>query len=178
MAGARGVRTVTIVFRDAGPDDAAALAELGARTFKETFGHLYTPDNLAAFLKNHSEERWRAELADPAYSVCVGEVDGRGVAYAKLTPPGLPFEPQGHPIELKQFYVLRDWQGSGAAQQLMAWVLNEARRRGAEELYLSVFTDNQRAQRFYARHGFEEVGRWTFMVGTHADEDIIMRRAL
>jgi ribosomal protein S18 acetylase RimI-like enzyme len=169
---------LTILLRNAGPGDAPALAELGSRSFKETFGHRYTPDNLAAFLNNHREEQWRSELADPACSVCIGEVDGQAVAYAKLTPPGLPFEPQGRPIELKQFYVLKDWQGSGAAQQLMDWVLDEARRRGAEELYLSVFTENQRAQRFYARYGFEEVGRWAFMVGTHADEDIIMRRAL
>jgi ribosomal protein S18 acetylase RimI-like enzyme len=178
MAGARGARGVTIVLRDARAGDATTLAELGRRSFKETFGHLYTADNLAAFLKNHSEEQWRSELADPAIAVCLGEADGQAVAYAKLTPPGLPFEPQGRPIELKQFYVLRDWQGSGAARQLMAWVLDEARRRGAEELYLSVFTDNPRAQRFYASYGFEEVGRWAFMVGTHADEDIIMRLAL
>jgi len=169
---------VTIVLRDARADDAAILAELGARSFKETFGHLYAPENLAAFLTNHKEEKWRSELADPGVAVCIGEVDGRAVAYAKLSPPGLPFEPQGHPIELKQFYVLKEWHGNGVAQQLMTWVLDEARRRGAEELYLSVFTGNQRAQRFYSRYGFEEVGRWAFMVGTHADEDIIMRLAL
>ena len=178
MARAGRVRGVTIVLRNARIGDAATLAELGARTFTETFGHLYTAENLAAFLNKHSEEKWRSELADPAVAVCIGEVDGQAVAYAKLTPPGLPFEPQGPAIELKQFYVLQEWHGRGAAQQLMAWVLDEARRRGAEDLYLSVFVDNQRAQRFYARYGFEEVGRWAFMVGTHADEDIIMRVAL
>ena len=169
---------MSIHFRAAVPADAAALAELGARSFTETFGHLYTPENLAAFLKGHSEEKWRSELADPAYAVRIGEADGRAVAYAKLTPPGLPFEPQGEAIELKQFYVLKDWQGSGAAHHLMQWVLDEAKRRGAQDLYLSVFTENARAQRFYARYGFEEVGRWKFMVGSHADEDIIMRKAL
>jgi RimJ/RimL family protein N-acetyltransferase len=60
----------------------------------------------------------------------------------------------------------------------MDWVLAEARRQGAEQLYLSVFTDNIRAQRFYARYGFEPVGTYAFMVGTHADEDIIMRARL
>lgn len=169
---------MSIHFRDAVAADAAVLAELGERSFTETFGHLYTPDNLAAFLANHSEERWREELDDRAYAVRIGEADGRAVAYAKLTPPGLPFEPQGKAIELKQFYVLRDWHGSGAAHQLMQWVVDEAKRRGAQDLYLSVFTGNARAQRFYARYGFEEVGRWKFMVGSHADEDVIMRRAL
>ena len=74
--------------------------------------------------------------------------------------------------------MLKPWQGAGLAPQMMDWVIAEARRRGAEEIYLSVFTDNIRAQRFYARYGFEAVGRYDFMVGTHADEDIIMRLQL
>jgi ribosomal protein S18 acetylase RimI-like enzyme len=60
----------------------------------------------------------------------------------------------------------------------MDWVVEEARARGAEQLYLSVFVDNVRAQRFYARYGFEPVGAYAFMVGSHADEDIIMRARL
>ena len=169
---------MTVVFRDAGPGDAATLAALGALTFTETFGHLYTPKNLAAFLASHSEARWRGELSDAAYAVRIGEADGRAVAYAKLGPPTLPFEPEGHPVELRQFYVLKDWHGVGAARELMDWAICEARRRGGEELYLSVFIDNHRARRFYQRYGFVAVGRYDFMVGSHADEDIVMRKTL
>ena len=165
-------------WRIAGPDDAASIAAIGRESFTETFGHLYTPANLAAFLANHNEENWRRELADPDFVVRVGEAEGRTGAYAKLGPPSLPFEAKGRAIELRQFYVLKPWHGTGAAQEMMAWVLDEARRRGAEELYLSVFIDNHRARRFYERYGFEPVGRYDFMVGTHADEDIIMRLRL
>jgi GNAT superfamily N-acetyltransferase len=167
-----------IRFRDAAPDDSATLAELGARTFTETFGHLYSPENLAAFRVNHSIDNWRRELGDTAFAVRIGEADGQAVAYAKLGPPSLPFEPRGNPIELRQLYLLKPWQGKGAAAEMMDWVLAEARRRGADELYLSVFTDNHRARRFYARYGFEEIGPYAFMVGTHADEDIVMRLGL
>jgi hypothetical protein len=41
-----------------------------------------------------------------------------------------------------------------------------------------VFVDNVRAQRFYARYGFQDVGRYAFMVGSHEDEDRLMRLAL
>lgn len=169
---------MAIVFRTAGPNDAEALAELGARSFTETFGHLYTPENLAAFLAGHSPERWRTELCDPAFAVRLGEADGTAVAYAKVGPPSLPFEPRGKPIELRQFYVLKPWQGSGAARELMQWALDEAHRRGADEIYLSVFIDNHRARRFYEGYGFLAVGRYDFMVGSHADEDIVMRLGL
>lgn len=158
--------------------DAAALADLGARTFTETFGHLYDPADLAAFLVSHSEENWRKELADPEFSVLIVEAGGEPVGYAKIGPPHLPFEPRGQAVELRQFYLLRPWQGQGIAEAMMRWVIDEAERRGGDDLYLSVFTENHRARRFYERWGFVPEGRYAFMVGNHADEDIVMRRPL
>lgn len=166
------------MWRDAGPEDAAALGAIGRQSFVETFGHLYSPENLATFLENHAEENWRRELADPLYAVRLGFVDGVNAAYMKLGPPSLPFTPPKDSIELRQFYILKAWQGAGLAPEMMDWVFAEARRRGAREIYLSVFTENHRARRFYDKQGFEAVGRYDFMVGTHADEDIVMRRVL
>ena len=60
----------------------------------------------------------------------------------------------------------------------MDWAIEETGRRGAEEIYLTVFIDNHRARRFYDRYGFEAVGRYDFMVGSQADHDIIMRKQL
>lgn len=166
---------MAITYRDATPADAPLMAEIGPRSFTETFGHLYSPENLAAFLVNHAEDKWLAELANPAFKVRLAEEDGAAVGFAKLGPPSLPFEVTGPTAELRQLYVLGPWQGAGVAKVLMDWVLEEARRRRAEWLYLSVFTDNHRARRFYACYGFEEVGPYAFMVGTHEDEDIIMK---
>jgi ribosomal protein S18 acetylase RimI-like enzyme len=169
---------MSMIFRDAAPGDAAALSALGRQTFTETFGHLYSPENLAAFLLNHAEERWAEDLRDPEMSVRVLEADGQLAAYAKVGPPTLPFEPQGPSAELRQFYVLKPWHGRGISDALMCWAIEEARRRRAEDLYLSVFVDNHRARRFYERHGFEFVGIYAFMVGSHADEDHVMRLRL
>jgi len=169
---------MTITYRDATPADAPLMADIGARSFAETFGHLYAPENLAAFLVNHSEENWRGELTDPRYSVRLAFEGETAIGFAKVGPPSLPFEVKGPTSELRQLYVLKPWHGAGVAPVLMDWVLAEARNRGAAELYLSVFIDNLRAQKFYARFGFEGVGRYDFMVGTHADEDIIMRLKL
>jgi GNAT superfamily N-acetyltransferase len=177
MADGRGLR-VTIAYRTAGPDDAATLAALGRATFVETFGHLYSPENLAAFLVNHSQDGWRAELSDAAFAVRLAEEAGRAAAYAKLGPPSLPFEVRRPCVELRQFYVLAQWHGRGVGRELMRWALAEARERGAEELYLSVFVDNRRARRFYEHYGFEVIGTYHFMVGTHADDDLIMRLVL
>jgi diamine N-acetyltransferase len=160
------------------PSDAATLAVLGAQTFTDTFGHLYQPEDLDTFLKSHAEERWAAELADPEFTILVVEADGAAVAYAKLGPPHLPFEPRGQAVELRQFYIVKHWQGRGLADDMMRWVIDEAEKRGGNDLYLSVFVDNHRARKFYERWGFVQEGRYAFMVGNHADEDIVMRRPL
>ena len=167
-----------IACRDATLADADALAALGAVTFSQTFGHLYDPADLALFLANHTPARWAAELGDRAFAVRVAELDGTMIGYAKLGPANLPFTPRSGAIELRQFYVLGPWQGAGVAAALIEWVIAAARSRAANALFLSVFTDNHRARRFYARHGFEPCGAYKFMVGTHADEDIVMRLAL
>ncbi|MGH8182305.1 MAG: hypothetical protein ACREPH_01440 [Rhodanobacteraceae bacterium] len=51
-------------------------------------------------------------------------------------------------------------------------------RAPAPELYLTVFDHSHRAKRFYARHGFREVGRCTFTLGAHIDNDRIGRKKL
>ena len=164
--------------RDASPADAPAVAELARRTFTDTFAHLYAPADLAAFLQGHSKADWRAILSDPDQAVRVAEADGVPVAYARIAPPTLPFDPRGPSLELKQFYLLASHHGTGLADRLMAWATAAARARGAADLYLSVFTGNPRARRFYERHGFEVVGSYQFTVGDHRDDEHIMRLAL
>ncbi|MGI8931624.1 MAG: GNAT family N-acetyltransferase [Sphingomicrobium sp.] len=169
---------MSVAYRTASASDAAALSELGARTFTATFGNLYQPDDLALFLKSHTREAWAKELADPAFAVRVAEFDGRMIGYAKLGPPHLPFEPRGEAAELRQLYVIEEYKGGGVARALIDWVIEQARARHADHLYLSVFTDNHRARRFYEKLGFEIEGTYAFMVGNHADEDIVMRLKL
>ncbi|MGS1016710.1 N-acetyltransferase family protein [Allosphingosinicella humi] len=167
-----------ITYRAAGAADAGALARLFRDSFVETFGHLYSRENLAAFLAGKSEADWAEELVDSAFAIRIAEELGEAVGYAKLGPPSLPFEPRGPTAELRQLYVLKPWHGAGIAHELMRWTIAEAKARGARDLVLSVYVDNHRARRFYDRYGFEFVGPYSFMVGDHADEDHVMRLKL
>lgn len=169
---------MAVTYRIATREDAEALAELGAQTFTDTFGHLYQPDDLEIFLQNHSTANWQKELTDPAFEVRIAERDGILVGYVKLGPPHLPFEPRGEASELRQLYVVEEMKGQGIAHELMGWVIERARDLGADYLYLSVFTENHRALRFYEKYDFEPEGTYAFMVGSHADEDIVMRLKL
>lgn len=164
-----------ISYRDIGPDDSAALADLHRRSFVETFGHLYEPEDLEAFLAGLDEAGFRAELLDGRHQVRFAEAGGEPVAFVKLGPITLPVEPVRPALEFRQLYVLKPWQGSGIAAALADWALAQARARGAEELYLSVFTGNHRAKAFYRRYGFAYVAPYKFMVGGQADEDEIWK---
>lgn len=178
MAGTGGVR-VTIAYRDATADDAAMLGRIFDTSFCDTFGHLYRAEDLEVFLSSSSVAEREAELRDPRFAYRIAEADGEPVGYVKLGPLAkLPVETDGRAMLLDQLYVLKAHQGAGIAHALMDWALDEARRRGAERLYLTVYVDNHRARRFYDRYGFEAVGRYDFMVGSHADEDIIMMKVL
>ncbi len=167
-----------IGYRDARGSDAAALHALFQTVFCNTFAHLYPPEDLQTFLSGVAVSDWEAQLNDPAFAVRIGEADGVPVGYVKLGPLKLDVETSVPSLLLDQLYVLPDHHGSGIARELMSWAMDKARRRGAGALYLTVYVDNHRARRFYDRYGFEEVGRYEFMVGNHADEDIIMRKAL
>jgi GNAT superfamily N-acetyltransferase len=169
---------MTITYRAASVADAGAIDAIFRTSFCDTFAHLYRPEDLAAFLSKFTPEAWAEELRDPGYAFRIAEDEREPVGYVKLGPSSLPVATDRPAIELRQLYVLSSHLGSGVGAALMDWAVAEARRRSVEELYLTVYTGNHRARRFYARYGFEEVGPYAFMVGEQPDEDIIMRLRL
>ena len=164
--------------RDATPADLPAIDHVFRHSFCDTFGHLYARHDLADFLADFTANAWREEFDDARYGFRVAEADGKIVGYVKIGPSALPVETDTQAMELRQLYIVKGYHGVGIAHALMDWAIGEATSRGATELYLTVYIDNHRARRFYDRYGFEPVGRYEFMVGSHADEDIIMRTRL
>ena len=166
---------MTISYRGGDPVDAAAIDRLFRTSFCDTFAHLYRPEDLEAFLSKFTLDAWAGELSDERYAFQVAEAGGQVIGFVKLGPPELPVEGKRPWIELRQLYIANEWRGAGAARELMDWALAEAKARGGVELYLTVYTENWRARRFYEKYGFVEVGPYAFMVGEQADEDLIMR---
>jgi diamine N-acetyltransferase len=167
-----------IDYRDARPDEGAVLGGIARATFIDTFGKLYKLDDLATFLAQGSDAAYAAELADPDIEVRFALTGGAPIGFCKISSLKLPATPQGRAAELRQLYIFPPWHGQGIADVLTEWAKDRARARGFDEIWLSVFTDNHRGRRFYARHGFEEIAPYHFMVGTQADEDIMCRARL
>lgn len=167
------------VLRAATPADIPALARLAQDTYVETFGELYRPEDLDAFFHEVlSEPAITAEFADSRVAYRLAEARGQLVGYCKIGPVKVPVEPPEVALELRQLYLRQSAQGQGLGDALIAWALREARDRGARLLYLSVYSDNHRAQRFYRRHGFQHGGEYRFMVGAQADHEFWWWRRL
>ena len=167
-----------LVIRRAGVGDAQALAAIGRTTFAETFGHLYPPADLAAFLaESHSVEVARADLANPEKAVWLAQDNGEVVGYALAGPCKLP-HPEVTPRcgELQRIYLAAGRQGGGAGSRLLRQALAWLEKDGPRRLWIGVWSENHGAQRLYARHGFEVVGAYQFVVGQTRDHELIMRR--
>jgi ribosomal protein S18 acetylase RimI-like enzyme len=173
--------TAAHTIRDAGPDDAQALAKLKLRCFRETFledfGVPYPPADLAVFeAETYGIERVMAELADPVHRSWV--VDGPGgelVGYAHVGPCKLPHdEVRAADWEIYQLYLLREAQGGGLGKRLFAHVLDWLADQDGP-VWLGVWSGNERAQALYHRWGFTVVGEYRFRVGSWLDEEFIMR---
>lgn len=200
------------MIRRATPDDAPVLSALARECFTQTFGHLYTAEDLTAFLDQaYSPAVLRAELEDPEYATWLLFEDAPGspstnnanerhdaagpdtaragegtqasspqrspIGYVTACPAHLP-HPDVAPGdgEIQRLYILRGYQGAGRGTLLLRTGLEWLEREGPRTLWIGVWSENYGAQRFYARHGFEIVGEYSFMVGDHADREFITCR--
>lgn len=170
------------VVRPAGAGDAAALARIGERTFRETFledfAIPYPAADLAAWLPTvYGEAAMAARLADPAFRLWLAEDAGRPVGYAAAGPCHLP-HPQADAAEgqLYQLYVGREAQGTGLGARLFDLAAGWLEAVHGPRLWLGVWSGNLKAQAFYRRRGFVPVGGYRFPVGAWRDDEFVYRR--
>lgn len=162
--------------RTATAADAETLAELGLRTFRETFEAHNTPEDMALYLAEHfGAGLQRAELEEPGVCFLLLLAQARPAGYVKLRDG--PANARGsRPLEVCRFYVDAEWHGKGAAQRLLGAVDALATRDGHDDVWLAVWEHNARAIRFYRKHGFTRVGEQPFRLGRDVQTDWLMAR--
>jgi ribosomal protein S18 acetylase RimI-like enzyme len=161
--------------------DLPELADVAARTFPLACPPSATAENVAAFIaENLSAERFGGYLADPDRLVLIARVAARIAGYVMLI-RGVPDDDQVQravtprpAVELSKMYVLPDNHGAGVSGALMTAALSRARELDAKCVWLGVNQQNQRAQRFYAKHGFSINGTKTFRLGAGIENDYVM----
>ena len=169
-----------LIVRRGKAEDAELLAELGARTFSETFAPDNTPEDIAAYLASaFSPAQQAAELADPDSLFQIAETNGVAVGYALVRSGNVPPGVNGNrPIEMVRLYFSQESLGRGVGAALMQACIDEAKQRDYETLWLGVWENNHRAQTFYRKWNFHEVGTHVFQLGDDLQTDLLMQRSI
>lgn len=173
----------SLTIRRCVPDDAPAIAALGARLFIQAYGATHPEPDLSPYVaRTFAADALRSALADPTQCVfVVTDPGGRAIGYAYVRPTAGPRPvgvPGRRPFELRRFYVDAAYHGRGVAAALLSACEAEAVASGADALWLDVWQEAARPIGFYRRAGFAVVGTTTFAWGERHDADFIMARTL
>jgi len=172
-----------IAIRRATPADAELLGALSTKLFVDTFVHgfgiAYPQADIDFFIdESHSAQAYAATLADPDKATWIAETsDGAAAGYLVCGRhchlPVAGVKPEDG--QLRRLYVTPATQGTGLANRLMAIALDwlDADQR---PVWLGVWSGNDRAQRFYARHGFEKIAEFDDPIGQTIDLEFAMKR--
>lgn len=168
--------------RRAGAADADLLADIGARTFRDTYAGNNDPELLVRHIaQSFTPRRLAAELDDSRSTFLLAYDDAwstdRPLGYVQLVSgPANPCVTGPRPLELARIYVERSVIGVGYGAALLRAAFDTARQGGFDTVWLGVWERNDRARRFYEHWGFRAVGSQLFAFGGEMQTDIVMER--
>ena len=172
----------TIDIRQATPHDVKLLTDLSYTTFRDAFAHhpKNAPDDLAHYMRQaFNAEQIEAELAETTSIFFIASIDDKAAGYAKLIAESIE---QGitakRPIELSRLYSHQEYLGKGVGQNLMDACFEYAKTHDHDVMWLGVWEYNPRAQAFYTKNGFREIGKHTFQLGSDPQTDLLMQKDL
>ena len=162
------------------PSEIGQLAALAEATYTETFGHANSPEALQAYYDQaYQSEVLLAELLNPESETFFLFYEGHLAGYLKVNWGQAQTEqdlPDG--FEIQRLYILQAFQGHGLGQTLFGFALDLARERGFDWAWLGVWEANYKAQKFYAKQGFERFGQHEFPMGDKVDIDWLLKKKL
>lgn len=175
----------SLVIRQATARDAAALHEVAAETFPLACPPHTTQEAIADFIATSlSQAAFEGYLADPRRLLFIAEQDDEVAGYTMLvfgepTDPDVATAVTTRPtVELSKVYVRAAHHGTGLAAQLVETSVEASVSRGAHSIWLGVNQENVRANRFYSKRGFAQVGTKKFLVGDRYEDDFVRERLL
>lgn len=179
-----GLRRVEI--RRARKEEAEAISELASRTFPLAVPDMIPSEAAQDFIRTGlTPEVFARYLADEQARCFVACSGGSLIAYSLVflnAPADMPRGNGKYPLDehaayLSKCYADLDVHGSGIAGALLEHTIDAVRQEGATQIVLGTHIYNERAQRFYRKHGFKKAGRRHFRLNDQVDaSDVVMVR--
>ena len=176
-------QTENITIRVAAIVDAETLARIGRKSFYDAFAAhpANHPDDMKIYMNEaFAPETIAGELRETDSIYLIAEIENEAVGYAKLKLDSREdcVSESVKPIELCRLYSLDEYIGKGIGKALMEKCLEYARANGNDVFWLGVWEYNYRAQKFYAKFGFEKCGEHVFQLGTDPQTDWIFQKRI
>jgi ribosomal protein S18 acetylase RimI-like enzyme len=173
-------RPFEVTYRTAVEPDALCLSVLATQVFLDTYATQGVRPAIAREVRRFlSEEAFAALLSGPGRCVLVAELADHLLGFAQLTHGQthslLP--PDTRAAELTRLYVQRPFLGKGIGKELLARAETLAAEQGTEILWLTAWTGNTHALRFYEARGYQDVGgsTYTFEADTYETRVFLKR---
>lgn len=168
-----------IAYRNAVTTDRVDIDAMIRRVWQATYGYEVPQRDIALYLgdafgPNGSIVR---HFNDPAYDYRIATDDGMMIGVVIIGPPADDRE-AGDAVQLHHLYVDPRHHAAGVAAVLLDWALDRARSRGNTAMLLTVPEENERAIRFYEKHGFALAGTRSFDARGMREHELIMRASL
>ena len=145
------------------PDDLALLQCVGRATYEPYYLHIWHPSGMDWYMERcFGVAALRHDFADPniVYYLATDST-AQIVGFLKfvLQKP-LPSGSIADALYLEKIYLMPDWFGKGAGQQLIEWAVEQATAMGREAVWLQVMKTGP--YRAYERAGFHIVDETRF----------------
>ena len=160
--------------------DVEVLAKIAKQTFRETFAHDNTEEQLQEYFEEtYSPRVLSTELENPDSETYFIMHEEEIAGFLKVNWGNAQTERElENAFEIQRLYVLQTYQGFGLGKQLFEFALEHAEKNGFSWAWLGVWEHNTKAQVFYYRYGFEKFSQHRFMVGQKVDTDWLLKKKL
>ena len=171
---------MSLSIRYAGLEDAVLIADISHQTFYDTFAAANTRENMDKFLNEQfTKGKLMMEVGARENIFLLAYFKEEIAGYVKLRDartPKLLGDVDG--LEIARIYVMNNMIGMGVGKQMMQSVINIAKEKAKDVLWLGVWENNQRAIDFYKKWGFEKFDETDFLLGDDVQRDWLMRKVL
>ncbi len=169
-----------ISLRKAKATDALVLATFCDKTFRDTFSKYNSTANMDTYISKAFNIPVILNEIEDSNRITMLAFDNTALAgFYQLNLGNSEPDIMGpKPIELVRLYVDSKWHGQGVAATLMKHGIEKSIELGFKTLWLGVWENNWRAQVFYKKWGFAQVGSHIFNLGSDPQCDLLLSRSL
>ena len=159
------------------PTNAKDLAAIAKASFLPAHGHSAPKKDIDNYLKdNFSEANFIKELENPENHYYIIYHENKIAGYSKITLNTFNKNIKSQNVTyMSRLYLLKEFYGLGLGKELFDFNIDFSKQNQQTGIWLAVWTENEKAIKFYTKMGFKIAGAYDFRISeTHTNPNHIM----